>query len=613
MVRNYKRKTNRAEVNPDLYKMAANDVVSKKLSLRKAAEKYKLNFMSLQRYIKRDNQQVGYIRPRQIFSDELETRLEEYIVNCSRIYYGLTSREVRLLAYEYAVACKIRYPENWNNTKMATEDWLLSFKKRHPNLSLRQPEATSLARATSFNANNVGNFYNNLEKVFKRYHFEGHQVWNVDETGLTTVQKPSKILAEKGKKQVGRTTSAEKGATVTMELAVNAIGNFVPPLFIFPRVHFKSHFISQGPTGCIGVAHPSGWITGTIFQQFMEHFHKHVPSSVDSPVLLLLDNHISHLASTVLDFCKQNGIVLVSFPPHTSHRLQPLDLSVYGPFKKYYYTACSDWMNSHPGMPISIYDIPVLAKEALTNAVTPRNIMSGFAKAGVWPFNRNVYTEQDFLSAYVTDRQLPEANDLENKLGTEVQPSTSTGITNRPTIEQAIIPSTRGTPEGPSTSDGHIARFTPEQVRPYPKAGQRKNNKTARKKVKSSILTDTPVKDALREEEEARNERKRMKQAAPKRKLPMSISNSRKKIQERKTKKKQIEATRSSISSDDEEDCLCIICLESFSNSRSGEKWIQCRACKKWAHLHCGEDDPFYTCIHCLSNLSEDDTDNFVH
>lgn len=532
MVRNYKRKTNRAEVDLDRYKMAADEVNKQKMSLRKAAEKHKINFMSLQRFIKRGTEQAGYVRPRQIFSDEQEAKLEEYIVNCSRIYWGLTTREVRLLAYEYVVACKIQYPEKWNDTKMATNDWLLSFKKRHPILSLRQPEATSLARATSFNVNNVGVFYDNLEAVLTRYKFEGHQIWNVDETGLTTVQKSSRILAEKGKKQVGRMTSGEKGATVTMELAVSATGNFVPPLFIFPRVHFKPHFINQGPTGCAGAAHPSGWITGTIFKQFMEHFHKHVPSSADSPVLLLLDNHISHLSSTVLDYCKEKGIVLVSFPPHTSHRLQPLDLSVYGPFKKYYYTACSNWMTSHPAVPISIYDVPALAKEAFINAVTPKNIMSGFSKAGVYPFNRNVYSEQDFLPAEITNRPQP-AEIEECVLQTEVQASTSADIVHESpdqyeyetrdlTQGQLIIPSTSGSYSRPTTpiNKSNVPDLTPEQVRPYPKAAPRKTTKMTRKKVKSSILTDTPVKEALKAAEEARNERKRrVQKATPKRKV----------------------------------------------------------------------------------------------
>lgn len=111
-----------------------------------------------------------------------------------------------------------------------------------------------------------------------------------------------------------------------MFFAVNAIGNSLPPMLIFPRVNFKSHFISNGPIGCIGTSHPSGWVTTSSFLQFVQHFQKHVRCSPSSPVLLLLNNHVSHLSIIVLDFFKDNGIVLLSFPPHTTNHLQPLDV-----------------------------------------------------------------------------------------------------------------------------------------------------------------------------------------------------------------------------------------------------------------------------------------------
>lgn len=42
---------------------------------------------------------------------------------------------------------------------------------------------------------NVGTFFDNLESIMKRHNFEPHEVWNMDETGVTTVQKPNKVVA----------------------------------------------------------------------------------------------------------------------------------------------------------------------------------------------------------------------------------------------------------------------------------------------------------------------------------------------------------------------------------------------------------------------------------
>ncbi|XP_065674152.1 uncharacterized protein LOC136091095 [Hydra vulgaris] len=128
-----------------------------------------------------------------------------------------------------------------------------------------------------------------------------------------------------------------------MALAVSAIGNSIPPYFIFLRVNFKSHFIRDGPIGCDRSAHSSRWMTETNFLKYIKHFSIHARCSNDRSCLVLIDNHSSHLDTAVLDFCKENGITLLFFPAHCSHKLQPLDRSVYGPFKKFVNSACDAW------------------------------------------------------------------------------------------------------------------------------------------------------------------------------------------------------------------------------------------------------------------------------
>lgn len=53
MVRNYKRKTKMSEAPQEIYDNAVTDVIDNNMSLRKAAQKYGINFMTLQRYKKK--------------------------------------------------------------------------------------------------------------------------------------------------------------------------------------------------------------------------------------------------------------------------------------------------------------------------------------------------------------------------------------------------------------------------------------------------------------------------------------------------------------------------------------------------------------------------------
>lgn len=203
------------------------------------------------------NFEVGYKKPRQVLNPEEEEQLVQYIMHASQIYYGLCPRELRKLAYNYAVANNKVIHESWVTKMEASKDWFNGFMKRHSNISIRVPESTSLARATSFNEKNVNDFFNNLQIVMMRYSFGPESIYNVDETGVTTVHKSIKIVAAKGTKQIGGMTSGERGSLVTICTAVNAAGTAIPPIMVLSRVIYKDHFVYDGPPGGTGASYQS--------------------------------------------------------------------------------------------------------------------------------------------------------------------------------------------------------------------------------------------------------------------------------------------------------------------------------------------------------------------
>ena len=64
-------------------------------------------------------------------------------------------------------------------------------------------------------------------------------IFNVDETGLTTVQNPGKVVAPKGEKTVGKVTSAERGELITAICCMSASGTHLPPMFVFPIINIR--------------------------------------------------------------------------------------------------------------------------------------------------------------------------------------------------------------------------------------------------------------------------------------------------------------------------------------------------------------------------------------
>lgn len=414
MVRNYTRKTQPSRVPVDVIKKAIDDVLSCGKSIRSVASEVHINPMTLCRYIQKakllgaDNiERFGERTYKPVFTETQENILKTYLKTASNIYFGLSPKEVRILAFECAEAFSVNMPDSWKQNKSAGPDWFSGFMKRNVDLAIRTPEATSMSRATSFNRTNVNMFFSKLATVMDREKFQAGDIWNLDETGVTTVQKPRSVVATKGLKQIGSITSAERGELVTMCVAVSASGNTVPPMFIFPRVKYHDHFVRDGPVGCIGTTHPSGWMTHDNFLKFLKHFVKHTRASKEKKVLLLLDNHDSHLHIDILNFAKDNGVVMLSFPPHCSHKLQPLDRSVFGPFKRQLSSAQDSWMRNNPGKTLTIYDLPGIVKECWPRAATPVNIVHGFEVSGVHPFNSDVFQNAEFAPSNVTDRPDP--------------------------------------------------------------------------------------------------------------------------------------------------------------------------------------------------------------
>lgn len=611
----YVRKTNRQSWSEEAMTNALEALRNGACGYLKAAKQFNVPKSTLERRFKNKNKQAlnssKQLGSRKLtFSRELEVQLVEYTNNMEVMMYGLTTRSIRSLAYQLAVRNKIDHHFN-TETKMAGMHWLRSFLKRNK-LSIRTPEATSAARARGFNRQAVNSFFEILVPLQEKRKFPPSRVFNVDETGITTVQsRPSKIIAVRGRKQVGTLTSAERGELTTAVICMSASGIYVPPMLIYPRVRMKPQFADGTPPGTLSTCHKSGWMQLELFTQWFEHFLLHTQASKSNPALLILDGHKTHTQNiTVIDRARENGVTILCLPPHTSHRMQPLDVSFMAPLTTFYTQEVEMWLRNHPGRCVTISEVGSLFGKAYLRASTPLNAINGFLKTGLCPLNPTVFTEDMFAAALPTDSDLPEKIDAVTNLIAE--PEIEGPAENRQhyfvresTPEEQIIMEN----EKPSTSrDSEL--ISPEMIFPYPIAGKKDPaKKRAIKRGKAADLTSTPYKEDLETSLTDKNRKiraERMKNKKINKELRENHNNeSSSKGKRQVSKSKMLKHSKDeSSSSESDVDVECLFCGNNYSNDRHGEGWIMCGHCTKWAHDACAgvdtDDDGEFICDICL-------------
>lgn len=349
-----------------------------------------------------------------MFSPEQELELVEYIKTMEAQLFCLTSLELRSLAYQLAIKNNISH--TFCKDGVAGVDWLHGFMKRHSDLSLRQPEATSAARASGFNPVAVSKFFALLTDVVDKNKLTASQIFNVDETGITCVPKSqSKVIACRGRRQVGAITSAERGQTITAEICMGADGSYMPPMLIFPRVRNKAELMDGGPPGAWAEVHPSGWIQTDLFLKWFDKFIIFSRASKTHKVLLLFDGHVTHTKSLALiDKARDNGIILLCFPPHCTHKLQPLDVAFMKPLSLYYSDEVKKWLREHTKdhRVVTQLQISSLFGKAYLKVSTMTTAINGFRATGIWPVDANIFKEDDFLPSAATDININVLNSL---------------------------------------------------------------------------------------------------------------------------------------------------------------------------------------------------------
>jgi len=118
----------------------------------------------------------------------------------------------------------------------------------------------------------------------------------------------------------------------------------------------------------------------------------------EAKAILFIDSHASREVPETLKKLKQANCDCITFPADSTHILQALDVGIFGPFKSYLKSIRDrindmnlTWNDNDIEMKKSQtrrIKLVMAASDALRQATTTINIKHAFAKAGLWPPNK---------------------------------------------------------------------------------------------------------------------------------------------------------------------------------------------------------------------------------
>jgi hypothetical protein len=277
-------------------------------------------------------------------------------------------------------------------------NWASTFIKRHPEVKTRFNRRIAYQRAKQEDPKIIREWFTMVAEAIQEHGIHTDDIWNFDETGFAMgLCTTSKVITSAERIERPRTVIQGNREWVTIVECIGSSGCCIPPLIILKGKEQQASWYQEAglPQDWHIATSPNGWTTDLLGLRWLkEVFHPFSKSySVGAKRLLILDGHSSHLTAEFDLFCKENAIVCLCMPPHSSHLLQPLDVGVFGPLKRAYGKLVERMMvagNNH----IDKQDFLSLYPTARERVFTQENIYGGFAGAGLKPLNQERVLEK---------------------------------------------------------------------------------------------------------------------------------------------------------------------------------------------------------------------------
>jgi DDE superfamily endonuclease len=297
-------------------------------------------------------------------------------------------------------------------------NWPARFVNRVPELKSRVNRRYDYQRALNEDPRIIKDWFQLVANTKAKYGIIDEDIFNFDEAGFQMGVIGSRVVIT-GSERRQTPKSIQPGNTewVTTIVATNSRGWSVPPFIIFKGAQQYDTWhdaVADRPGWVISVSR-KGWTSLEHGLLWLKHFDKWTKNlKVGSHRLLIMDGHGSHNTIEFRDYCKDQNIIALCMPPHSSHLLQPLDVGCFRPLKRAYSLEIEGLVRTGINH-ITKEDFLPAFKAAYDKAIVKDNIVGSFRGAGLVPHDENAVISKLDIRLRTPTPSLPELPQWESQ------------------------------------------------------------------------------------------------------------------------------------------------------------------------------------------------------
>ena len=330
------------------------------------------------------------VEARRALTPQQETKLIDYIRIQSELCLPPTPAMVAKIASEMAGST---VSASWSSRFVARNKAILDSQYLN---------TLDLARHKADTRDSYERYFAVLGEKLEEYAITADNIYNMDEKGfmIGQCQKTRRIFTRQTFEQNKLARAGQDGSRewVTTLAAICADGTALSPSLIYKassgeiQDDWLQDFHPQEHS-CNFASTQNGWTSDEHGLAWLEQvFEKETRSKARrSWRLLFIDGHGSPLNMKFIERCYELKILLAIYPPHSTHRLQPLDVSCFNPLANYYSQGLAELIAKSAGhISIKKRDFFPIFWNAYGKAFNEKNISSAWLKTGIWPFNPQI-------------------------------------------------------------------------------------------------------------------------------------------------------------------------------------------------------------------------------